>query len=118
MASTHLTDADRVEYWQGVAERALSRQREIYAELDAMRNRALAAERQVEFLTTRRGDLVLERDAARDAVSGLISAIGNHGETTSLHEWNERMQRAVSDGKAALGRNAHADRRASQVEAA
>lgn len=57
---------------------------------------------EVDFLRRRRGQLVLERDATLRSVENLIAAIENDGNTSSLHDWNERMKRAVADARAAL----------------
>lgn len=72
-------------------------------------------ETDVAFLRQRRGDLVRERDAARDAVVDLIEAIGNNGKTTSLHDWNAGMQSAVSRARLAIVFSAHAERRALEL---
>lgn len=60
-----------------------------------------AAEAEIAFLRKRRGQLVIERDAALRSVENLIAAIENDGNTSSLHDWNERMKRAVADARAA-----------------
>ena len=69
-------------------------------------------ESDVAFLRQRRGDLVRERDAAREAVVDLIDAIGNHGETTSIHDWGKRMNAAVARARLAIVFSAHAERAA------
>lgn len=100
------------------AERAETELAALKAETDARVKAAVSTQDTgMEFLRQRRGELVLERDAARDAVKDLIAAIGNRGETTSLHEWNERMKRAVVDAQAAISMNVRQKRRARAAQA-
>lgn len=71
--------------------------------LQSLVERRAAMETEIEFLRSRRGDLCIERDRARDAIRNAIEAINPADRGgISLDVWNGRLKAATATMQEAL----------------